>query len=64
MVLSHSWVTSRYSDTDGGNCVQVRRIRRAVQVRDSKDLGGPVITFTTAEWRAFISAIKSDTDHS
>jgi hypothetical protein len=63
MVLSHSWVTSRHSDTDGGNCVQVRHTRRAVQVRDSKDLGGPVITFTTAEWRAFISAVKSGTEH-
>jgi hypothetical protein len=62
MVLSSSWVTSTYSDTDGGNCVQVRHITRAVQVRDSKDPGGPIITFGTAGWRAFTSAIKSDAD--
>jgi hypothetical protein len=63
MVLSSAWVTSTYSDTDGGNCVQVRHIPHAVQVRDSKDPSGPVITFTTTGWRAFISAFKSGADH-
>ncbi|MEU4835408.1 DUF397 domain-containing protein [Streptosporangium sp. NPDC023615] len=31
-----------------------------VLMRDSKDPDGPVLTFTSAEWGAFIDSIKSD----
>lgn len=31
---------------------------RSVAVRDSKDPAGPVLTFTPAEWTAFIAGAK------
>ena len=64
MALSGTWVTSSYSNSDGDNCVQARRTGRAsVQVRDSKDPGGPVLTFTAAQWHAFTTAIKDSREH-
>jgi hypothetical protein len=41
-----------------GQCVEVARLDRAVAVRDSKDPAGPVLTFTSAEWAAFIDGAK------
>ncbi len=58
MALSPTWAKSSYSTPNGGNCVQVRRITKAVQIRDSKDPDGAVLTFTPAEWRAFVAAVK------
>lgn len=38
-----------------GNCVEVRFDSDRVAVRDSKDRGhGPTLTFTAAEWDAFL----------
>ncbi|WP_285773063.1 DUF397 domain-containing protein [Microtetraspora sp. NBRC 13810] len=42
----------------GGNCVQVAFTGRSVLVRDSKDPDGPVLTFSTPEWQAFLSATR------
>ncbi|MEU4095058.1 DUF397 domain-containing protein [Streptomyces sp. NPDC026673] len=50
------WFTSSYSDDQGGNCVEVATTRNAVHVRDSKDPGGPVLSFTPAAWAAFVAA--------
>jgi hypothetical protein len=58
MALSPAWAKSSHSTPNGGNCVQARRITNAVQVRDSKNPDGPVLTFTPAEWQAFTAAIK------
>jgi hypothetical protein len=52
-VPATAWVKSSYS-TNNGACVEVA----ACQVRDSKDRGGPVLSFTPDAWRAFIQAIK------
>jgi Domain of unknown function (DUF397) len=56
--LSHAtWRKSTYSG-NGGNCVEVAANFVAehglVLVRDSKDLGGPILTFTRSEWTAFL----------
>ncbi|MEV7013162.1 DUF397 domain-containing protein [Streptosporangium sp. NPDC051022] len=43
----------------GDNCVEVAVLPDGGQaVRDSKDPGGPVLTFTPGEWNAFISGVK------
>jgi Domain of unknown function (DUF397) len=47
------WRKSSYS-TNNGACVEVA----GCQVRDSKDPGGPVLSFTPAAWRAFTEGIK------
>jgi hypothetical protein len=40
-------------------CVEVAdNLPGVVGVRDSKDPGGPVLTFTPDTWRAFIAHIK------
>ena len=56
---SREWVKSSYSTSNGGNCVQACDTGHAVQVRDSKDPGGPVLTFARAQWAAFTTAIKN-----
>jgi hypothetical protein len=40
------------------NCVEVAFLGSHVAVRDFKDRRGPVLTFTVAEWRAFLDGIR------
>jgi hypothetical protein len=59
-ILEWRWRKSSYSGNGGGNCVEVAcDPPRAVAVRDSKDLHGPVLTIDSAGWRAFIAAVKA-----
>jgi hypothetical protein len=52
-----AWRKSRHSNT--GNCVEVRHLSPGVvQVRDSKDPDGPVLSFTCDEWTAFTGGVK------
>ena len=59
MHLSCDWAKSSYSTSNGGNCVQARDTGPAVQVRDSKNPDGPVLTFAKAQWAAFTTEIKN-----
>jgi Domain of unknown function (DUF397) len=59
MPLSRDWATSSYSTSNGGNCVQALDTGHAVQVRDSKNPDGPVLTFPRAQWASFITEIKN-----
>lgn len=54
------WRKSSYSTTDGTNCVEVagHALSQDVLTRDSKDPSGPVLTFTSAEWDAFLGEAK------
>ncbi|HEX6077370.1 MAG TPA: DUF397 domain-containing protein [Micromonosporaceae bacterium] len=56
-MINSDWTKSKRSDS-GGNCVEVRRADHDIQVRDSKNPTGSVLTFTPAEWTAFIDAAK------
>jgi hypothetical protein len=49
------WYKSAASGT--GNCVEVAAIPERVLVRDTKDRGGPVLSFTVAEWSAFLAGV-------
>ncbi|GGO86930.1 DUF397 domain-containing protein [Wenjunlia tyrosinilytica] len=54
------WRKSSYSNTNGGNCVEVADgLDSAVPVRDSKDPQGPALLFPTAAWASFIAGIKT-----
>ena len=63
MPLTPAWAKSSYSDPNGGNCVEARQPGPGtVQVRDSKAPGGPVLSFSSDCWRAFIAAVKASAD--
>lgn len=50
------WRKSSRSKRD--ECVEVRLRADHVQVRDSKDRTGPVLSFTHAEWHAFLAGAR------
>jgi len=51
----------RASFCQGGECVEVSISAHIVKVRDSKDRssGGPVLSYTTDEWRAFTQGVRA-----
>lgn len=56
MPLSRNWTKSSYSDPNGGNCVEGRVTADGdIEIRDSKDPGGPVLTVSAGSWRSFLS---------
>lgn len=57
------WTKSSYSNGNGGsNCVEIAKCCGLhVLVRDSKagGSGEPILTFTRAEWLAFLAGVKA-----
>ncbi|TDC74234.1 DUF397 domain-containing protein [Streptomyces hainanensis] len=50
-----AWRRSSYSNTDGGNCLEVADgIPAVVPVRDSKVSDGPALVFPASAWTAFV----------
>ena len=58
-MLDQGWRKSTRSGSNG-QCVEARRMGNMVQVRDSKNRSGPVLSFTLAEWAAFTTGVKSE----
>ncbi|WP_228921914.1 DUF397 domain-containing protein [Streptomyces sp. DH7] len=58
---AYEFVKSSYSGGNAGQeCVEVaRNIPRTVAVRDSKRLGGPVLTLAPAAWDAFTADLRN-----
>ena len=52
-----AWRKSTRS-SGNGNCVELCDLEGEVVVRDTKDRNGPVLRFTDAGWRAFVTALK------
>lgn len=52
------WQKASYSGSSG-SCVEVSAAPRIVAVRDSKDPGGPKLSFAPEQWRAFTDRIKA-----
>ncbi|MDT3396645.1 DUF397 domain-containing protein [Streptomyces sp. B1866] len=54
-----AWRKSSYSNTDGGECVEVADgFPAVVPVRDSKVPGGAALVFESAAWSSFVTAVK------
>ncbi|MBT2480336.1 DUF397 domain-containing protein [Streptomyces sp. ISL-94] len=49
-----AWFKSSYSGAEGGECLEVAALTTHVFVRDSKQLGGPVLTVGPAAWAGFV----------
>ncbi|MFG2571490.1 DUF397 domain-containing protein [Streptomyces sp. NPDC048481] len=58
---SVTWRKSSYSNTDGGNCLEVADgVPSLVPVRDSKAPHLAPLLFPASAWAAFVSAVKGD----
>ena len=55
-----AWEKSFASEPNGGSCVEVNLGREGmIGVRDTKLASSPVFVFDTAEWEAFLVAVKA-----
>ena len=53
------WIKSSLSFSNS-NCVEVASLPDGeIGVRDSKDSEGPVLRFTSGEWRAFLGGVHN-----
>ncbi|QIZ35818.1 DUF397 domain-containing protein [Saccharopolyspora sp. ASAGF58] len=50
--------SSRSTNTD--NCVEVGHVGDGVAVRDTKNRAAGYFTTTSAQWAAFVAAVKAD----
>jgi hypothetical protein len=55
-----TWFKSSYSDTEGGQCVEVAAGSAAVHVRDSKAVAGALVTVSRDAWAAFVGLASSE----
>lgn len=46
------------ASVNNGQCVELARAGDLIAIRDSKQLAGPVLMYTPAEWRAFLDGAK------
>ncbi|MGA5039535.1 DUF397 domain-containing protein [Streptomyces capoamus] len=54
-----TWRKSSYSNSDGGNCVEVADTAPSlVPVRDSKDPARGTLVFRAGAWAAFVDGVK------
>ncbi|MGP2441940.1 DUF397 domain-containing protein [Streptomyces sp. JW3] len=56
---SARWRRSSYSNTNGGECVEITDdFPGVVPVRDSKTPHGPALVVPAASWTAFVTALR------
>ncbi|WP_225652196.1 DUF397 domain-containing protein [Streptomyces pseudogriseolus] len=55
-----TWFKSSYSDTEGGQCVEVAPATAVVHVRDSKAESGPMLTVSREAWAGLVGLTLSE----
>lgn len=59
-MLSKGWRKSTFSGPNSDMCVEVLDLEGGDRsIRHSKDRAGPVLTFSAAEWTAFLSGVRA-----
>jgi hypothetical protein len=53
-----AWLKAR-SSTANGQCVEIASAAGNIAIRDSKDPDGPVLVYTTSEFRAFLDGARN-----
>jgi hypothetical protein len=53
-----TWFKSSYSDSSGGECVEVAATRTGVHVRDSKDITRPMLHLAPGTWKRFVGTLR------
>lgn len=53
-----AWRKASFSGANAGNCVEVARAEAVFGLRDSKNVGGPVLMLGEFSGRAFLAAVK------
>ncbi|MEV7007836.1 DUF397 domain-containing protein [Streptosporangium sp. NPDC051022] len=55
-----TWRKSTLSGSDGGDCVEVAMLSSGNRgVRDSKNISGPALIFTSTAWNTFVTGVKN-----
>ncbi|MFI6059191.1 DUF397 domain-containing protein [Streptomyces sp. NPDC051286] len=49
-----AWFKSSYSTGNGGECVQIAVAAMHVHIRDSKQVGGPMLTVRPEAWAGLL----------
>ncbi|MEU9220743.1 DUF397 domain-containing protein [Streptomyces sp. NPDC048376] len=51
------WFKSSYSGGSGTECVECAYVPQIALIRDSKRIGGPIVSVTHAAWHRFIDSV-------
>ena len=61
-IFDIQWIKAKASAYDG-NCIEVARVRRGyrdmILIRNSRDINGPTLEFTQAEFAAFQDGVRN-----
>jgi len=53
-----AWLKAQ-SSSHNGQCVEIASAADKIAIRDSKDPNGPILVYTSAEFRAFLSGARN-----
>ncbi|MGI8311119.1 DUF397 domain-containing protein [Saccharopolyspora hattusasensis] len=53
------WFKSSYSGPNNNSCIEARLSRGGIEIRDSKNPGGPILRFGSAAWARFLRGLGS-----
>ncbi|MFC8761825.1 MULTISPECIES: DUF397 domain-containing protein [unclassified Streptomyces] len=57
---SLAWFKSSYSNTEGGECIEVAAGAGAVHIRDSKDVARPALRVSRDAWAGFVGLASAE----